>query len=297
MRALTAIMLLLLGAGRVSAHEGEPHGSAFPWTFDPWIVTPIAIAGGLYVMGSIRLRRRSDRLHFLASSSLAYWSGWIVLAAALISPLHFLGEHLFTFHMVEHELVMAVSAPLIVLARPVGVLLWSLPRSIRHLARKAMKAGFVVKTWGVVSAGTAATLLHGLAIWMWHAPILFDATITDILLHRLQHLSFFLTAVLFWWAVIWRSDRGRAAWDLFVTMLHTSILGALIALMPQVAYVSQTRSAQDWGLTPLEDQQLAGLVMWVPGGIIYAGAALAMLAMWIAGSSRGGLHASRFHAS
>ena len=75
--------------------------------------------------------------------------------------------------------------------------------------------------------------------------------------------------------------------------MHTSILGALISLAPRVLYMSQTKAAPQWGMTPLEDQQLAGLVMWVPGGIIYAGAALAMLAAWISASSRGGPHGQR----
>jgi cytochrome c oxidase assembly factor CtaG len=295
MRTALAAALLAIGTLPAAAHDGEPHASAFPWTFDPWIVTPIAVAGGLYALGSVKIRQRAQRPLSVINSGILYWAGWLSLVSALVSPLHFLGEHLFTFHMIEHELVMAVAAPLVVLARPVGMFLWSLPRPLRHLVRDVMKTGLVWRTWNALSAGTPATLLHGLAIWAWHAPVLFDATVTDILLHRLQHLSFFVTAVMFWWAMIWRSDRGMAAWHLFLTMLHTSILGALIALSPQVAYVSQTRMAREWGLTPLEDQQLAGLVMWVPGGIIYAGAALAMLALWIAGSNRGGLDASRVH--
>lgn len=294
-RATLAAALLAIGTLPAAAHDGEPHASAFPWTFDPWIVTPIAVAGGLYALGSVKIRQRAQRPLSAINSGILYWAGWLSLVSALVSPLHFLGEHLFTFHMIEHELVMAVAAPLVVLARPVGIFLWGLPRPLRHLVRDVMKTGLVWRTWNALSAGTPATLLHGLAIWVWHAPVLFDATVSNILLHRLQHLSFFATAVIFWWAVIWRSDRGMAAWHLFLTMLHTSILGALIALSPQVAYVSQTRMAQEWGLTPLEDQQLAGMVMWVPGGIIYAGAALAMLALWIAGSSRGGLDASRVH--
>lgn len=289
-------MLLLMNVDRAAAHGAQPHIGVFPWTFDPWIVVPIVVAGALFAIGSIRLLPRLSNHRFLVHSGIAYWTGWLVLVAALISPLHFLGEHLFTFHMIEHELVMAVSAPLLVVARSIAVLLWGLPRSIRQLVHRAMKTAFVVRAWEIGSAATSATVLHGVAIWAWHAPILFDATVTDIPLHRLQHLSFFLTAVVFWWAMIWRSDRGVAAWHLFLTMLHTSLLGALIALSPEVVYVSQTRSAPDWHLTPLEDQQLAGLVMWVPGGIIYAGAALLMLALWIARSSRGGLHASRYPA-
>ncbi|MER8830002.1 cytochrome c oxidase assembly protein [Mesorhizobium sp. M0938] len=294
MRTLTAIMLLLMSVSQVAAHNGDAHGSAFVWTFDPWIVVPIALAGALYAAGSFRLAQRSNSRQSLIRSAAAYWLGWIVLAAALVSPLHYLGEHLFTFHMIEHELVMAVSAPLFVLARPIGVLLWGLPRSIRHLVRSAMKTAVVGKTWNALGTGPGATILHGVAIWVWHAPVLLDATVSDITLHRLQHLSFFITAILFWWVMVWRSDRGFASWHLFLTMLHTSILGALIALAPRAIYVAQTRAADDWGLTPLEDQQLAGIVMWVPGGIIYAGAALTMLALWIANSGKGGLDASRF---
>lgn len=289
-------MLFLMRVDRAAAHGAEPHNAITPWTFDPWIVVPIAIAGALFAIGSIRLLSRSSNPRFLVHSGIPYWTGWLVLVAALISPLHYLGEHLFTFHMIEHELVMAVSAPLLVMARPIAVLLWGLPWSVRQLVHKALKTALVARTWTIVSAATTATVLHGVAIWAWHAPVLFDATVTNIPLHRLQHLSFFLTAVVFWWAIIWRSDRGVAAWHLFLTMLHTSLLGALIALSPGVAYVSQTRGAPGWGLTPLEDQQLAGLVMWVPGGIIYAGVALFMLALWIARSSRGGLHASRYPA-
>jgi putative membrane protein len=143
----------------------------------------------------------------------------------------------------------------------------------------------VLAAWAFLSNGRNGTLLHGVAIWVWHAPPMFDAAVTDVALHRLQHLSFFLTAVLFWWSVCWRSEAGAAAWHVVITMLHTSILGALMTLAPRVLYSTQTSAATAFGLTPLEDQQLAGLIMWVPAGTIYAGAALALLALWIRRSS------------
>jgi cytochrome c oxidase assembly factor CtaG len=124
-------------------------------------------------------------------------------------------------------------------------------------------------------------VLHGIAIWAWHAPVLFDSAVTNVAMHRLQHLSFLLTAMLFWWSALYRSNSGLAAWHLFVTMMHTSILGALMALAPKVLYQAQTESAAEWGLTPLQDQQLAGLIMWIPAGTIYAGAAMALMAIWI----------------
>jgi len=208
-------------------------------------------------------------------------AGWLSLLGSLVSPLHSLGEQLFTFHMIEHEIIMAVSAPLLVLANPVGTLLWSLPRSLRVFVGRAMRHASITKCWNWMTEGTHATIIHGIAIWAWHWPVLFDAAILDIAIHRLQHLSFFLSAVLFWWSVFRRSEAGAAAWHVFITMMHTSVLGALMALAPRVLYGAQTATSSAWGLTPLEDQQLAGIVMWVPAGTVYAGDVLALVAIWI----------------
>jgi cytochrome c oxidase assembly factor CtaG len=183
--------------------------------------------------------------------------------------------------MIEHEIIMAVSAPLIVVARPVGALLWSLPRCARLSTGRLMRHPASRAAWTWLSTGRNATLLHGIAIWVWHAPVLFDAAVVNTTLHRLQHVSFFATAILFWWSVFRRSETGAAAWHVFVTMLHTSILGALMTLAPRVLYQQQTATAAAWGLSPLEDQQLAGIIMWVPAGTIYAGTVLALIAIWI----------------
>jgi putative membrane protein len=290
---IIAILLIVLDTAPAGAHLGESH-RGFIWTFDPWIIIPIALAGLLYVRGGLALwlHSRNGRSAILASA-LLYAAGWLALAGALVSPLHELGEALFTFHMIEHEIVMAVAAPLIVLSRPAAACLWGLPRAWRDWAGHTVKLRPVQATWNWMSRGATATLLHGITIWAWHAPVLFDAAVETPLLHRLQHLSFFVTALLFWWSVIWCRDRGVAAWHLFVTMLHTGILGALMALAPAVIYLAQTKDAAALGMTPLEDQQLAGLVMWVPAGTIYAGAALLMVALWVARSGRGALNVSR----
>ncbi len=139
--------------------------------------------------------------------------------------------------------------------------------------------------WTALTRPVTATVLHAVAIWVWHVPVFFDAAVMDVVVHRLQHLSFFLTAVLFWWAMLWRSDPGVAAGELFVTMIHTGILGALMTFAPRILYAAQTAEAAQWGLTRIEDQQLAGLVMWVPVGTVYAGAAIAFFARWVRRSS------------
>lgn len=293
MPALIAAFLLVFSTSGACAHGGESH-EAMGWTFDPWIVGPLLAMALLYASGVIRLRlRRGRRVEATKRASLLFWSGFAALFLALISPVHELGEHLFTVHMIEHELVVAVAAPLLVMARPAAMMLWGLPERVRRTTGAAMGSAASRTLWRTLTLPVIATSLHGLAIWIWHYPPLFDAAVTDIPMHRLQHLSFFGTAILFWWALIWRASCGAAAWHQFVTMIHTSILGALIALVPTVLYRVQTRYALEWGMTPLEDQQLAGIIMWVPGGIIYAGAALWFLRTWIRNASKGGTDADQ----
>jgi cytochrome c oxidase assembly factor CtaG len=199
--------------------------------------------------------------------------------------------------MIEHELVMAIAAPLLALARPLGILLWSMPQRLRRVLATTLASSNGRALWQGLTLPFIASSIHGLAIWIWHVPALFDATVSEVLLHRLQHLSFFTTGLLFWWAIFWRCDRGRGAWHLFVTMLHTGLLGAIITLAPEVVYDDQTRFASEWELTPLEDQQLAGLIMWVPGGLIYAGVALWFLTQWIKSAGKGGMDAHDFRAA
>jgi cytochrome c oxidase assembly factor CtaG len=288
-RLILLVLTWSLLPGTAFAHGDANDGAILgaPWTFDAWIVTPLAAAAVTYGAGLTRLAARGGgRRGQLRLRVLGYGAGWLGLAAALVSPLHWLGEHLFTAHMIEHEIVMAAAAPLLVLGRPIGVLLWSLPRRLRRRTGRILKRPLVLRGWRALSNGSTATLLHGVAIWGWHLPASFDAAVASETLHRLQHLSFLLTALLFWWAVLRPDRRAAGAWHLFVTMLHTSALGALIALAPRVLYAAQTAAAPGWGLTPLEDQQLAGIVMWIPAGTIYAGAALALIAALIRQSSQ-----------
>jgi putative membrane protein len=241
---------------------------------DGWIVIPLLVSAVLYGIGSVKAWR--------GARALAYFTGWLTLALALLSPFHSLAEHLFTWHMVEHEIIMAVSAPLLVLGRPIGVLLWGLPHKVRLSLTHATRHPVIQRCWSWLTRPLNATLIHAVAIWVWHAPPLFDAAVTHEVLHRLQHLSFLMSALLFWYSLL-RTSRssGEALWHLFFTMLHMSLLGALLALSPRVLYLAQTAHSLAFGLTPLEDQQLAGIVMWVPAGTIYAGAALFFAARWI----------------
>jgi cytochrome c oxidase assembly factor CtaG len=254
------------------------------WEFDPWVVAPLALSAVLYVRGVWRLWRRAGVGRGVARwQALAFVGGWLTLVAALVSPLHEFGEHLFSAHMVEHELLMVVAAPLFAMSRPLGAWLQALPARwrralVRTFGSRPMRGG-----WRWLLRPLNATVLHGLAIWIWHIPALLDATIENEGLHRLQHVCFLGTALIFWWALIRLPRRayGEGALYVFATMVHTNILGALLTLMPRVAYPAQTADAHLFGLTSLEDQQLAGLFMWVPGGAVYLGAGLVLVALWL----------------
>ena len=209
--------------------------------------------------------------------------GWAALAAALLSPLDELAEASFAAHMVQHELLMVVAAPLLVLGRPLEAWAWALPaRWVRTLAR-AGRSRVLAAPWAGLTDPLGAWMLHAAALWLWHLPVLFTAALADERVHILQHASFFGSALAFWWAVCGRGSHapdGASLASLFTTMLHTSALGALLTFAPTPWYAAYA-SGTPGGLTPLEDQQLGGLVMWVPAGFVYVAAGLAIVAAWL----------------
>ena len=297
MRAVILLLALIM-ASRAQAHSGHVHWLEVEttWTWDPWITFPLALSGGLYLAGLTRLWRRARMGRGVRLWQAAcFAAGWSLLVAALVAPLHWLGERLFVAHMIEHEILMALAAPLLVVGGPVAML-WAFPAAMRHRLGGIGQKPLVARPWRWLTNPPVATLLHGGALWIWHAPPLYEAALADPWVHWLQHLSFFVTALLFWRALLQGREGerayGAAVFYLFVTSLHTGFLGILLAFFRRPIYPTQTSAAPEWGLTPLEDQQLAGLFMWIPAGLVYAGMALVLAGLWIARSgsvrSRGG---------
>jgi putative membrane protein len=274
-RLILAVALALLPA-TAWAHGGTHPVEAGPpgWTLDPWLIMPLMGTLLIYCIGFLRLRRRGKATHW--RSLFLFAAGWFVLAGALISPLHEAGERSFTLHMIEHELIMLVAALLLPLSRPLGVMLWAFPRRVRHALAFP---GLLHRLANPV----LATALQAIAMWAWHAPSLFNRALGHPAWHVAQHLSFLVTALLFWWSVTQTPNRGLAALCLFVISIVGGALGALMALSASPWYAGYAAMGMmPFGLTPEEDQQLAGLIMWVPGGLVHAGAALLLLAQYLA---------------
>jgi len=280
------VAALLAPGGFASAHDGASSAirpdTLLAW--EPWLTLPLAIAIVLYAVGLGRLWRRAG-----GGAGVRGWRAACFAAAALalilnfVSPLHGLAGRFFVAHMGEHELLMAIAAPLFALSRPLGAMLWALPQAARQAIGSA--SGAVLPLWRWLMRPAVATLAHGLAIWVWHLPRLFDAALDSTALHALQHLCFLASALVFWSALL--NDRtgrghGAAVVYLFLTAAHTSLLGAMLVFSRRLWY-----APSPGGLAPMDDQQLAGLVMWVPGGLVYAVAALALCGLWIGGRRAG----------
>ncbi|HEX6833888.1 MAG TPA: cytochrome c oxidase assembly protein [Rudaea sp.] len=274
--AHAALGLLAMGSA-IEAHAHTGEGSHLAWTFDAGVVLPLAIALLLFVIGLARLRRPATR------TSLFFFSGWLVLACALVSPLHAAGEHSFAAHMFEHELLMLIAAPLLVAAHANGVLLWALPHRVRRPVSRFFLSQPVSGAWRALTSPALATLLQAIALWAWHAPVLFDRALSSPGWHIAQHLSFLVTALLFWSAMFDPHRRRRepalVIGCLFATAVVSGALGALMAFSTSPWYAAYRSMQLDaFGLTPAQDQQIAGLLMWIPGGLIHMAIALALLA-------------------
>jgi len=269
----------------VPAHVGPPIDPSDLWTswnLDPAVWLVLFTVGAVYVEtwrhGRHGRRSRAQRRLFVA--------GMLVVAIALVSPLDAMTASLASAHMVQHLLLTTVAAPLLVAGAPVRSFLAGLPRPMRRTVHgwRTTAAGRFGRA--LLSRPIAASVPHVVALWLWHAPGPYDAALGDHVLHGVEHVSFLATALLSWASILAagrrRSERpGLAMMTLFGLSLQSGILGLLLTFAPSPWYPSYAATTDDWGLSALADQQLAGVIMWVPAGGVYLAAALLLLSRWI----------------
>jgi cytochrome c oxidase assembly factor CtaG len=293
MRRLAALLVLtaFAAAGPASAHVAAPQpGWRGP---EAWMLVPTLLALALYGLGYLRLFRRSGPGRGeLGRRGRLFLAGMAVLGLATLSPLHALGARSFTAHMAEHELIMLGAAPLLVLARPLPVLFWALPAPLRRMLARVPRSAAGAGTWRVLTDPLLATVLQAAALWIWHLPSLFDRALNSEGWHAAQHLSFFVTALLFWQAMLSpRRSPWTAAALLFATSMVTGALGAFMALSESPWYAPYAAlGLAAFGLSPAQDQQLAGVLMWVPGGLFHAVVAIVLLAPALRAGGREAVH-------
>lgn len=288
--------LAVLGPTPALAHDGAPvpeSASWRAWSADPLVLGALALLTWGYLCGLFAMwRRRGGRQAVPPARVAAFGAGVLAVVVAVLSPLDGLAEALFALHMIQHLLLVLVAAPLFVLAEPLVVLLWALPaRGRLRLGRWWRGARAVPTAWRAVSHPVSAVLLHAVAIWAWHAPALYDAAVASRALHVTEHVCLLATGVLFWWTVVHAGalrgpGHGAAIMGVFVTATHGGALGALLTFAESPWYAAHRTTAPAWGLTPLEDQQLAGLIMWAPASLVYVGAGVALFVAWLREAER-----------
>jgi putative membrane protein len=284
LRIAPGVATALACSSAALAHGGSEHVESPGWTLDPLVTVPLGLILLTFLVGRARLASRSN---VERPRNWLFLAGWCVLAGALVSPLHEGGERSFTLHMVEHELIMLAATLLLALSGASGALAWGLPAGLRRLLGGGWK-GPLTTLWRRATEPITATVMQAVVMWAWHAPALFDRALESQGWHIAQHLSFIVASLLFWTAMFGprRGSDLLAAACLFLTSLVEGALGALMALSESPwysAYASMGMSGI--GLDPTTDQQLAGLIMWVPGGLVHGAVALALLYRWLASES------------
>lgn len=262
-----------------------------PGAFSIWDIAVLALLaciGALYYRGSMRLVDRNAVRPWYEAAAFA--GGWLTLVASVLPPLDSYDVRLFSVHMAQHELMMLVGAPLVTMGRPLPICLWGVPDRWRPAAAHALQDRRTVDAWRLLTMPVVAWALHGLALWVWHIPALYDAAVASEGLHAVQHATFVGTAICFWWGLVYgrygRVGYGAGVFYVFTTVVHSGILGALVTFAGTPLYPIYAAPSAALGVDPLGDQQVAGLLMWVPAGLVLTLLGLALFAAWMGEAER-----------
>jgi putative membrane protein len=277
------LFLVTVAVSPMSAHMPElvrPAGVWRAWTLEPAVLAALVVVTCVYARGMRRLWPGAGKQTraALRASAWSFAAGQAAMILALVSPLHALGGTLLSAHMAQHGILAGLAPPLLLLGAPGVALAWGVSGvpGTRRLAPVWRWLGRLARAF---STPMRAAGVHGAAIWVWHAPILFGAAVQHDWVHAVQHLSFFIPALLFWRALLdgrTAAHAAGAASAAFATFMHTGFLGALITMASEPLYPVYAGRTQTWGLTELADQHLAGLLMWVPLGVPYLVAGLVL---------------------
>jgi putative membrane protein len=258
---------------------------ALTWSWDGRTLLSLELLTGIYTLGVFRLWLHAGRGHGVTFRQAAAFGGtMIALLLALVSPIDTLSASLFAAHMTQHMILMLIAAPLFVLSAFPVALCWALPRRWAHQTANSLRR--LSGLWHWITQPLITWTIFAVVLWLWHVPRLYDAPLENNTIHLFEHLCFFAAAALFWWVLIRPVGNKQVKYGLnvlylFTTALQSSALGALLTFSSQPWYASYRNAPDLLGVGRLGDQQLAGLIMWLPGGILYVLLAAGYFAVWL----------------
>ena len=260
---------------QIAAHDVIDEGADWwtAWNFDLHYLLPLALLAFIYARG---LTRWEDRTREHSRWRVAsFYSGLLLVALLYQSPLDRLGEHHFSMHMVQHSIAMMFVPPLIYLGAPTTPMLKGMPRGFRRrVVAPFLRSPITRAVWDFLTFPVVAIATFTLAQWLWHlGPGWYDLALRNDLVHDVQHISFLAVAMIFWWNIIDPKPRrsrirsmGLRIVYFYGAMVPKHILAAFITFADEVFYPTYENVRLFLPGSPLEDQRLAGLLMWVPFG-------------------------------
>jgi len=284
-------MALALPSAAALAHGAGGDAGAATWHFTPDIVLPTLLVVALYVAG---LRRLAGRESFPSAWRSASFIGGVALVfLALESPLDPLSEHLFFVHQIQHFLLHSAGPMLVMLAAPQGALLAGSPPALRHyVIGPVMGNGPMRAVFRAVSRPAAATLLFVGSLYLWQWPALHDLAVRDDAVHYTMHVSMLIAGLIFFWCVFdvrpapLGARYGARVTMLWVAVVGNILLGAVTTLKRDVLYIAYDAFGRLWGFSPLADEQLGGLIIWIPPSMMCLVALLVVIRKWSTHESR-----------
>jgi putative membrane protein len=265
-----------------------PHDLWNAWNFEALILIPLAITTVIYLWGMRNVWQRAGTGRGIKKRQYgSFFGALLALCIAFVSPLDSLSEVLFSAHMIQHMILMLIAAPLLVMSDLPLAFLWALPRnSAQGLGYRWNQSRPLVRIWQILRSPLFAWILFTITFWIWHASSLYVAALQNAWIHVFEHFTFLATAMLFWWILLKPTQQKHLQYAiaipyLFTTLLQSGILGALMTFTPQAWYPYYATLVTSWGLTPLQDQQLAGLIMWIPGGAVFTLLTIGYFAAWL----------------
>jgi putative membrane protein len=278
----------LMLAPQVNAH-GETvaapqlPGVLFAWRLDPLPLAGVALAAWAYLWARRRVAGQHPRNPPRPWRMWCFLGGLAAIVLALSSPIEAYEDQLFSVHMVQHMLLELVAAPLLLLGAPATLALRAASPSVRRQLLRLLHSRAVA----VLTFPLLTWLLFAAVNWGWHLSPLYDQALENPPLHYLQHATFLVAALLFWWPVVaadpgrWRLPYPVRLFYLFLAMPQNSFLGVALMSAPTVLYPHYLTNLRTWGLTALADQNLGGVVMWVFGDVAFLVGMAAVVAGWV----------------